>query len=46
MPPVEKFRRPIRVYHKNTYKPFDMNETLVFNGENVFLGFETDKMIA
>lgn len=39
MPPEDKFRRPIRVYHKNTYKPSDVNETIVFDGQNVMLGF-------
>jgi molybdenum cofactor biosynthesis enzyme MoaA len=33
-------RQPIRVYHKNTFAPFDINETVVFDGENVKLGFE------
>lgn len=36
----ENVRRPIRVYHKNTFAPFDIQETLVFDGENVKLGFE------
>jgi pyruvate-formate lyase-activating enzyme len=40
MPNEESFRRPIRVYHKNTYAPTDIQETLVFDGENVRLGFE------
>jgi hypothetical protein len=39
MPPVEKFRRPIRVYHKNTYKPTGITETLVFDGQNLTMGF-------
>lgn len=39
MPPEDQFRRPIRVYHKNTYKPSDVNETLVFDGQNLTLGF-------
>lgn len=39
MPPEEKFRRPIRVYHKNAYKPSGVNETIIFDGENVRLGF-------
>ena len=40
MPPENQFRRPIRVYHKNTFKPNDITETLVFDGQNVRLGFE------
>jgi molybdenum cofactor biosynthesis enzyme MoaA len=36
----ENLRETIRVYHKNTYRPFDINETIVFDGENVKLGFE------
>lgn len=36
----EDVRRPIRVYHKNTFAPFDIQETVVFDGENVKLGFE------
>lgn len=39
-PPDDKFRRPIRVYHKNTFKPSDINETIVFDGQNVRLGFD------
>ena len=33
-------RQPMRVYHKNTYNPFDINETIIFDGENVLLGFD------
>jgi len=40
MPPEDQFRRPIRVYHKNTFKPSDIKETLVFDGKNVRLGFD------
>lgn len=36
----EDLRETIRVYHKNTYAPFDINETIIFDGENVKLGFE------
>ena len=36
----EDLERTIRVYHKNTFAPFDINETIVFDGENVKLGFE------
>lgn len=36
----DDFRRPMRVYHKNTFKPSDINETIVFDGENVRLGFD------
>lgn len=38
--PEENFRRPIRVYHKNTFKPSDVNETLVFDGHNLRIGFD------
>lgn len=38
--PEENFRNPIRVYHKNTFAPNDITETLVFDGKNVILGFE------
>lgn len=34
----------IKVYHKNTFNPFDIVESLIFDGENVKLGF-TDKII-
>ena len=40
MPPEDQFRRPIRVYHKNTFKPSDVRETLVFDGYNLRLGFD------
>ena len=40
MPPEDQFRRPIKVYHKNTFAPQDIQETLVFDGYNVRLGFE------
>jgi len=33
-------RQPMRVYHKNTYSPFDINETIIFDGQNVLLGFD------
>jgi len=36
----ENMREMIRVYHKNTYRPFDINETIIFDGEYVKLGFE------
>lgn len=36
----ENARQPMRVYHKNTYAPFDINETVIFDGENVKLGFD------
>ena len=36
----EDLRSTIRVYYKNTYRPFDINETIIFDGENVKLGFE------
>jgi hypothetical protein len=38
--PENDFRNPIRVYHKNTFAPNDIQETLVFDGYNVRLGFE------
>lgn len=37
--PENNYRRPIRVYHKNTYKPSEILETIVFDGENVRVGF-------
>jgi MoaA/NifB/PqqE/SkfB family radical SAM enzyme len=40
MPSEETFRRPLKVYHKNTFAPNDIQETLVFDGYNVRLGFE------
>ena len=40
MPSEDEFRRPIRVYHKNTFAPNDIHETLVFDGYNIRLGFE------
>jgi hypothetical protein len=40
MPPEDQFRRPIKVYHKNTFTPTDIQETIVFDGQNVRLGFE------
>ena len=40
MPPEDEFRNPIRVYHKNTYAPNDIKETLVFDGKNLRIGFE------
>lgn len=42
MPPEDQFRRPIKVYHKNTFKPSDIRETVVFDGQNVRLGFDGD----
>lgn len=39
-PPDEKFRRPIRVYHKNTFAPSELVETLVFDGYNLRTGFD------
>jgi len=40
MPPEEDFRRPMKVYHKNTFMPSEIKETLVFDGQNVRLGFD------
>jgi molybdenum cofactor biosynthesis enzyme MoaA len=45
MPPEDKFRRPIRVYHKNTYGPSDIVGTLVFDGQNLRQGFDGDIII-
>lgn len=42
LPKDEDFRTPIKVYHKNTFKPSDSKETLVFDGKNVRLGFDGD----
>jgi len=36
----DNIRQPMRVYHKNTFSPFDINETIIFDGENVKLGFD------
>lgn len=36
----ENVRKPIRVYHKNTFAPFDIQEIIIFDGENVKLGFD------
>lgn len=41
----ENLRRMIRVYHKNTYRPFDINETIIFDGENVKLGFDGEIIV-
>ncbi len=38
----ENFDFPIRVYHKNTFKPHNITETLVFDGENLRIGFDGD----
>jgi organic radical activating enzyme len=38
--PENNFRRPMKVYHKNTFKPSDVNETLVFDGYNLRIGFD------
>ena len=40
LPPDDKFRRPIKVYHKNTFKPSDVTETIVFDGYNLRVGFD------
>jgi MoaA/NifB/PqqE/SkfB family radical SAM enzyme len=40
MPPEEDFRQPMKVYHKNTFMPSEIKETLVFDGQNVRLGFD------
>jgi molybdenum cofactor biosynthesis enzyme MoaA len=36
----DNLRQPMRVYHKNTFQPSDINETIIFDGENVLLGFD------
>lgn len=41
----QNLRKPMRVYHKNTYAPFDIQETLIFDGENIKLGFEGEIII-
>ena len=38
--PENDFRNPIRVYHKNTFNPVEIQETIVFDGQNVRLGFD------
>ena len=38
--PENNFRRPIRVYHKNTFRPSDIQENLVFDGQNLRLGWD------
>lgn len=38
----EEFRRPIRVYYKNTFRPQDTTETLSFDGYNLRVGFDGD----
>lgn len=40
MPTDDKFRNPMRVYHKNTFKPSEITETIVFDGQNVRMGFD------
>ena len=40
VPSEEKFTNTIRVYHKNTYAPSIINDTLVFDGYNIKLGFD------
>lgn len=37
--PYENFRRPIRIYHKNTFEPSLSTDLLVFDGENLTIGF-------
>jgi len=41
----ENLRESIRVYHKNAYAPFDINETIIFDGENVKLGFDGEIIV-
>lgn len=38
----DNFDFPIRVYHKNTFKPNNIVETLVFDGQNLRIGFDGD----
>jgi len=40
MPPEDEFKRHIRVYHKNTFKPSEIKETIVFDGQHVRIGFD------
>jgi len=37
--PEQKGKNLIKVYTKNTFKPMDMNTALVFDGENLKLGY-------
>ena len=41
----EDLRSPIKVYHKNTYKPFDIQDGLTFDGQNLKLGFTGDIIV-
>lgn len=38
--PEDNFIKPMKVYHKNTYKPADIQETLTFDGKYLRQGFE------
>ena len=39
--PEDNFRRPIKVYHKNTYEPAKSGQdTLVFDGKNLRIGYD------
>jgi pyruvate-formate lyase-activating enzyme len=37
----EDLRIPMKVYHKNTFMPSLVKETLVFDGQNLRMGFDT-----
>lgn len=41
----EDLRTPIKVYHKNTYKPFDIKDGLTFDGQNLKQGFVGDIIV-
>lgn len=42
--PEDNFRQPMKVYHKNTFKPSELTsagiDTLVFDGQNLRIGFD------
>ena len=38
----EDARQPMKVYHKNTFNPSLIRDTLVFDGENLRIGFDGD----
>jgi len=39
------YKRIIKVYYKNTYRPFDMNVNLTFDGKNLKNGFSNNNII-
>lgn len=42
---ITKKLNVITVYYKNTYNPYDINTNLVFDGQNLTIGFSNDKII-